>query len=86
MRQSCSFWNSRKKEVWPVSRPSQPWHFFQAKPWFPLENPGILSIPLGFLGAFLGTLFSQEAQAAVKFNELLVRSNIGLGSEKATAH
>ena len=69
-----------------MSRPSQPWHFFQAKPWFSLENPGILSIPLGFLGAFLGTLFSQEAQAAVKFNELLVRSNIGLGSEKATAH
>ncbi len=61
-------------------------HLFQAKPWFPLENPGILSIPLGFVGAFLGTLLSQEPQAAVKFNELLVRSNTGLGSEKATAH
>ena len=61
-------------------------HLFQAKPWFPLENPGILSIPLGFVGAFLGTLFSHEPQAAVKFNELLVRSNTGLGSEKATAH
>src|SRR5579872_3802073 len=61
-------------------------HLFQAKPWFPLENPGILSIPLGFIGAFLGTLLSQEPQAAVKFNELLVRSNTGLGSEKATAH
>src|SRR5579864_1814957 len=61
-------------------------HLFQAKPWFPLENPGILSIPLGFVGALLGTLLSQEPQAAVKFNELLVRSNTGLGSEKATAH
>ena len=59
-------------------------HLFQAKAWFPLENPGILSIPLGFLGAVLGTLLSHDPSSQHKFNELLVRSNTGLGAEKAT--
>ncbi len=61
-------------------------HLIQAKAWFPLENPGILSIPLGFIGAFIGTLISHEPTSQHKFNELLVRSNTGLGAEKATAH
>jgi cation/acetate symporter len=61
-------------------------HLIQAKAWFPLENPGILSIPLGFIGAIIGTLVSNEPSSQDKFNELLVRSNTGLGAEKATAH
>jgi len=60
-------------------------HLIQAKAIFPLENPGILSIPLGFIGAILGTLLSHEPSSQEKFNELLVRSNTGLGAEKATA-
>jgi cation/acetate symporter len=50
---------------------------------FPLENPGILSIPLGFFGAVLGTLISREPLAEKKYNELLVRANTGLGAEKS---
>src|SRR5215472_8637606 len=61
-------------------------HLIQAQAWFPLENPGILSIPLGFLGAFLGTILSHEPSSQLRFNELLVRSNTGLGAEKAAAH
>src|SRR5246127_4266028 len=61
-------------------------HLIQAKAWFPLENPGILSIPLGFIGAIIATLISSEPTSQEKFNELLVRSNTGLGAEKATAH
>jgi cation/acetate symporter len=61
-------------------------HLIQAKPLFPLENPGILSIPIGFLGAIIGTFLSREPSAEEKFNELLVRSNTGLGAEKAIAH
>ena len=60
-------------------------HLIQAKAIFPLENPGILSILLGFIGAILGTLLSHEPSSQEKFNELLVRSNTGLGAEKATA-
>jgi len=61
-------------------------HLIQAKALFPLENPGILSIPLGFFGAIVGTLLSSEPSSQEKFNELLVRSNTGLGAEKAAAH
>ena len=60
-------------------------HLIQAKPWFPLENPGILSVPIGFAAAILGTLLTREPSAETKFNELLVRSNTGLGAERATA-
>jgi len=58
----------------------------QHAPIFPLENPGILSIPLGFAGAVLGTLLgAREVNAEEKFTELQVRANTGLGSEKAVA-
>jgi cation/acetate symporter len=60
-------------------------HLIQAKAIFPLENPGILSIPLGFLAAVIATLVTHEPSSETKFNELLVRSNTGLGAEKATA-
>jgi len=44
-------------------------------------QPGILSIPLGFIGA-IGTLLSSEPTAQEEFNELLVRWNTGLGAQK----
>ena len=53
-------------------------------PLFPLKNPGIVSIPLGFLGAILGTLLRREPEAEAKFAELIVRANTGLGAEKAS--
>jgi cation/acetate symporter len=54
---------------------------------FPLENPGIVSIPLGFLAAYLGTILTpRDLEAEAKFAELTVRAHTGLGAEKATAH
>ena len=61
-------------------------HLIQRPPIFPLENPGILSIPLGFLGAIIGTLLGREPEAEAKFSELIVRANTGLGAEKASEH
>ena len=62
-------------------------HLIQMKPLFPLENPGIVSIPLGFIGAFIGTMMSRvDDNSEAKFTELEVRANTGLGSEKASAH
>jgi cation/acetate symporter len=58
-------------------------HLIQSPPIFPLENPGILSIPLGFLGAVIGTLLGREPAAESKYDELLVRASTGLGAEKA---
>lgn len=54
---------------------------------FPLTNPGIVSIPLGFLGAYLGTILSaRDPEAEAKFTELSVRAQTGLGAEKASSH
>jgi cation/acetate symporter len=57
-------------------------HLIQRPPIFPLENPGIVSIPLGFLGAVVGTLLGREPEAESRFAELTVRANTGLGAEK----
>ncbi|WP_309647194.1 cation acetate symporter [Nocardioides sp.] len=54
--------------------------------WFPLENPGILSIPLGFLFGYLGTISRREPEAEDRFTELEVRALTGAGSEKAVIH
>ena len=53
--------------------------------WFPLDNPGIISIPLGFLLGYIGTITSKEYNAA-KYAEMEVRSLTGHGAEKATDH
>jgi cation/acetate symporter len=56
-------------------------HLIQAPAIFPLENPGLLSVPLGFLGAWLGTLLSRDTSSEEKYAELTVRANTGLGAE-----
>jgi cation/acetate symporter len=61
-------------------------HLIQSPALFPLTNPGILSIPLGFLAAIIGSLLKPEPEAEAKFVELKVRAHTGLGAEKATAH
>jgi cation/acetate symporter len=53
--------------------------------WFPLDNPGIVSIPLAFVLGWLGTVTSKEYNAA-KYAEMEVRSLTGHGAEKATVH
>ncbi|MBO3746812.1 cation acetate symporter [Streptosporangiaceae bacterium NEAU-GS5] len=47
---------------------------------FPLENPGLVSIPFGFLCAVAGTLLSRERPDPRRFEELSVRSLTGAGS------
>ncbi|MFJ2057414.1 cation acetate symporter [Streptomyces sp. NPDC087908] len=54
--------------------------------WFPLENPGLVSIPLGFLLGWLGSLFSKEEPDAGKYAELEVKSLTGVGVAAAVKH
>ena len=54
--------------------------------WFPLANPGIISIPAGFFLGWLGTVTSNEPAAVEAYPELEVRSLTGAGSEKAVLH
>jgi cation/acetate symporter len=53
--------------------------------WFPLDNPGIVSIPVAFLLGYLGTILSKERNDA-KYAEMEVRSLTGAHAEKAVAH
>lgn len=50
--------------------------------WFPLSNPGIVSIPFGFFMGWLGTVTSKETESEARFAELEVRSLTGAGAEK----
>ena len=52
---------------------------------FPLANPGIVSIPLGFFFGWLGTVTSSERNLA-KYAELEVRSMTGAAIGKAVQH
>ncbi len=54
--------------------------------WFPLDNPGIVSIPLAFFLGWLGTVTSKEETNVDKFAEMEVRSLTGAGAEKAIQH
>jgi cation/acetate symporter len=54
--------------------------------WFPLNNPGLVSIPLSFFLGWLGTVLSKERPDELKNAELEVRSLTGIGAEKAIQH
>ncbi len=53
--------------------------------WFPLANPGLVSIPFGFFMGWLGTVTSNERNYA-KYAELEVRSLTGAHIAKAVEH
>lgn len=53
---------------------------------FPLANPGIVSIPLAFALGIIGTLTSPDTGNAELNAEMEVRSLTGVGAEKAVAH
>ncbi|MER6193096.1 cation acetate symporter [Streptomyces cyaneofuscatus] len=48
--------------------------------WFPLENPGLISIPLGFLLGWLGSVIGKEKPDTDKYAELEVKSLTGTGA------
>jgi cation/acetate symporter len=52
---------------------------------YDLANPGIVSIPLGFLGCWLGTVLSGKKAPEQTYHELYVRSETGIGAERAAS-
>ncbi|MFB7494605.1 cation acetate symporter [Streptomyces sp. NPDC056161] len=49
--------------------------------WFPLTNPGVVSIPLSFLCGYLGTVFSRHPADPDKHAEMEVRALTGIGAD-----
>jgi cation/acetate symporter len=56
------------------------------KPLFELRNPGLISIPLGFLAVILGSLLYRDKRSEDMWDELYVRQTTGILAAKATAH
>nr|BFF18243.1 cation acetate symporter [Promicromonospora thailandica] len=63
-----------------ISNPAIDFHFF------PLDNPGIVTIPLAFVLGIVGTFLSKERSHPEKYAEMEVRSLTGAGAEKAVSH
>ncbi|CEI80537.1 Cation/acetate symporter ActP [Oceanobacillus oncorhynchi] len=49
---------------------------FVGEPIFPLTNPALVSVPLGFLGGYLGTILSKETDMK-RYAEVKVKANTG---------
>lgn len=49
-----------------------------AEPLIHLTNPAIISVPVGFLAAFLGTIISRRKEDPAKFDEVIVKANTGI--------
>lgn len=54
--------------------------------YFPLSNPGIVSIPLAFVLGIVGTLIAKDHDNSAKNAEMEVRALTGVGAEKAVSH
>ncbi|WP_010650394.1 cation acetate symporter [Oceanobacillus massiliensis] len=59
-----------------VFSPEEGAALFVGNPIFPLENPALVSVPLGFIGGYLGTLFSKEYDVK-RYAEVKVKANTG---------
>jgi len=55
-------------------------------PLFPLKNPAILSVPVGFLSAIIGTFLFGNRREEERFDELFIRQNTGYGASGAVDH
>jgi len=54
------------------------------EPFFSLTNPGLISIPLGFLGAIIGTYCSRpEPGADARYDQVLFQAHTGIRMTKA---
>jgi Na+(H+)/acetate symporter ActP len=53
------------------------------QPLIQLKNPGIISIPLGFLAVLIGSLLFRDRRAESMWNEVYVRQNTGLLMSKS---
>ena len=56
------------------------------RPLFELRNPGLISIPLGFLAVIIGSLLWRDKRSEDMWDELYARQNTGILASKAAAH
>ena len=58
---------------------------FTGTPLFPLTNPAIVSVPLGFLAGWIGSLVGAKSDAK-KYAEVKVKANTGVATSGSVDH
>jgi cation/acetate symporter len=57
---------------------------------FPYDSPALFSMPLGFLGCWLGSVMAAKSEDSIaeegRFEALYIRSQTGIGAEGAATH
>ena len=48
------------------------------EPFFPLYNPGIIAIPIGFIGAIIGTILSSKKEDPSRFMRTFIKAQTGI--------
>ncbi len=56
------------------------------KPLLELKNPGLFSIPLGFLAVILGSLLGRDKRAERMWDEVYARQNTGMRVSRSASH
>jgi cation/acetate symporter len=56
------------------------------KPLLELKNPGLFSIPLGFLAVILGSLLGRDKRAEQMWDEVYARQNTGIRVSRRASH
>ncbi|MBM7649154.1 cation/acetate symporter [Bacillus ectoiniformans] len=69
-----------------VWNPTPGMGIFTGEALFGMMNPTIFTVPLGFLGAYLGTVLSKQKADEKSYAEVLFKSNTGFGISSAKDH
>ena len=77
---------ARAKAAYDKNKEGTSFIFGLDKPLWPLKNPGIVSIPAGFLAAVIFALLFPSKREEDAFDELYVRQNTGVGVAEAIKH
>lgn len=72
---SCIILGAMGPNVWSTTGTA----IFNGSPWFPLSNPAILTVPLGFLAGYIGSKLSKQKVDLEMYEEIQVKSNTGVG-------
>ncbi|RYG72337.1 cation acetate symporter [Lentibacillus lipolyticus] len=60
-----------------VFSPTEGAALFVGEPIFPLSNPALISVPLGFLAGYVGTMLSSSKADAKRYAKVKVKANTG---------
>lgn len=77
---SCIILGALGPNIWSTTGTA----IFEGTPLFPLSNPAIITVPLGFLAGYIGSKLSKQKVDLEMYEEIQVKSNTGVGVSGAS--